>query len=68
MLSRAGQYGPSEPPMKLFLQTTMIFFGTLIAAALVALGAPGHAEVEMAIQASPAVEIVSLLGLDHLAR
>lgn len=54
--------------MKLFLQTTMIFFGTLIAAALVALGAPGQAEVEMAIQAPPAVEIVSLLGLDHVAR
>ena len=53
--------------MKLFLQTTMIFFGTLIAAALVALGAPGHAEVEMAIQAPPAVEIVSLLGLDQVA-
>ena len=54
--------------MKLALQTAMVFFGTLIAAALVALGAPGHAEVEMAVQASPAVEIVSLLGLDQLAR
>lgn len=50
--------------MKLLLQTTMIFFGTLIAAALVALGAPGHAEVEMAAKA-PAAEIVSLLGLDE---
>jgi hypothetical protein len=49
--------------MKLFLQTTIIFFGTLIAAALVALGAPGDAEVQMAVQAPPAAEIVSLLGL-----
>lgn len=52
--------------MKLLLQSAIVFFGTLIAAALVALGAPGNAEVEMAVQTSPAAEtVVSLLGLDH---
>ncbi|MBE7369488.1 hypothetical protein [Ramlibacter pallidus] len=51
--------------MKLLLQSSMIFFGTLIAAALVALGAPGEAEVQMAVQAAPAVEIVGLLGLSQ---
>ena len=51
-------------PMKLFLQSTMIFFGTLLAAALVALGAPGDAEVQMAIQTPAADTVVSLLGLD----
>jgi hypothetical protein len=49
--------------MKLFLQSTMIFFGTLLAAALVALGAPGDAEVQMAIQPPAADTVVSLLGL-----
>ncbi|MGE4241849.1 hypothetical protein [Ramlibacter sp.] len=32
--------------MKLFACTLIIFFGTLMAAALVALGEPGQAEVE----------------------
>lgn len=51
--------------MKLFVQSAMIFFGTLLAAALVALGAPGEAEVQMAIHSPPAAEgVVSLLGLD----
>jgi hypothetical protein len=49
--------------MKLFVQTTMVFFGTLLAAALVALGEPGSAEVQM-VQAAPAEQLVSLLGLD----
>ena len=49
--------------MKLFLQSAIVFFGTLLAAALVALGDPGHAEVQMATQAQPAAEtVVSLLG------
>jgi hypothetical protein len=52
--------------MKLFLQSVMVFFGTLMAAALVALGAPGNAEVEMAAQTgSSAATVVSLLGLDY---
>lgn len=45
--------------MKLFLQTSMIFFGTLLAAALVALGEPANAEVEM-VQA-PGHELVATL-------
>ena len=50
--------------MKLFLQSAMVFFGTLLAAALVALGDPGHAEVQMAVQTPPAAAtVVSLLGL-----
>jgi hypothetical protein len=49
--------------MKLLLQSSMVFFGTLIAAALVALGQPASAEVQMSAQ--PDVTIVSLLGLDE---
>jgi hypothetical protein len=49
--------------MKLFVQSTMIFFGTLLAAALVALGEPATAEVQM-VQSTPSVELVSLLGLE----
>jgi len=51
--------------MKLFVQSAMVFFGTLLAAALVALGEPGNAEVQMASQTGPSAAIVvSLLGLD----
>jgi hypothetical protein len=52
--------------MKLFVQSAMVFFGTLLAAALVALGEPGHAEVQMASQTGSSAEVVvALLGLDH---
>jgi hypothetical protein len=47
-------------PMKLFVQSTIVFFGTLLAAALVALGQPASAEVQMA---QPDTMLVSLLGL-----
>jgi hypothetical protein len=51
--------------MKLFVQSTIVFFGTLLAAALVALGEPATAEVRMIAQAEPAASTVaSLLGLD----
>ncbi|MES2936200.1 MAG: hypothetical protein V4864_00875 [Pseudomonadota bacterium] len=33
--------------MKLFLESLMVFFGTLTAAALVALGEPGSAELAL---------------------
>jgi hypothetical protein len=33
--------------MKLLVESAMVFFGTLLAAALVALGEPAQAEVEM---------------------
>lgn len=49
--------------MKLFVQSTMIFFGTLLAAALVALGEPGAAEVQMASLPLPD-QVVALLGFD----
>ena len=48
--------------MNLFVQSAMIFFGTLLAAALVAFGAPGQAELAMAVP-TPAGSVVSLLGL-----
>lgn len=46
--------------MKPVLQTLAIFAGTLVAAALVALGAPADAEVDMA---SAAPVVVAMLGL-----
>jgi hypothetical protein len=49
--------------MKLVLQTAFVFFGTLMAAALVALGEPGKAEVQMAVQAPPEI-VASLFGLE----
>ena len=52
--------------MKLFVQTSIVFFGTLLAAALVALGEPGNAEVQMSMVTPPdaAVTVASLFGLD----
>ena len=35
--------------MKLFIQSSMIFFGTLMAAGVVALGEPSQAQVAVAI-------------------
>jgi len=51
--------------MKLFVQTAIVFFGTLLAAALVALGEPGKAEVQMAVQAMPAETVALLFGLQE---
>ena len=48
--------------MKLLLQTAIVFFGTLIAAAVVALGEPGNAEVQMALQSPPEL-VAGLFGL-----
>jgi hypothetical protein len=50
--------------MKLFVQSAFVFLGTLLAAALVALGAPGKAEVDMAVQAPPPEMVASLFGLE----
>ena len=51
--------------MKLALQSTMVFFGTLLAAALVALGEPGNIAVQLAGTDRASGEVVaSLLGLD----
>lgn len=38
--------------MKLFFETLIVFFGTLMAAGLVALGAPAGAELDMIEAAS----------------
>jgi len=52
--------------MKLFVQSAIVFFGTLIAAALVALGEPANGEVEMMVQASPPPQLVAtIFGLDQ---
>ena len=48
-----------ESPMKLFVQSAIVFAGTLLAAALVALGEPGEAEVQIAVQAPPADVLVA---------
>ena len=49
--------------MKFFV-SALVFFGTLLAAALVALGAPGNAEVQMTVQAPPPEVVASLFGLE----
>jgi hypothetical protein len=49
--------------MKIVIQSAMVFFGTLLAAALVALGEPAQAEVQMVVQTPPAEMVVGLLGL-----
>lgn len=62
-LQGAGSSGPRHT-MKLVIQSAMVFFGTLLAAALVALGEPAEAEVQMAAQTPPSAEmVVGLLGL-----
>lgn len=50
--------------MKLFVQSAMVFLGTLLAAALVALGEPAEAEVQMAMQAPPPELVAGLFGLE----
>lgn len=50
--------------MKFFLQSAIVFFGTLVAAAVVALGAPGNAEVQMAVQAPPPELVAALFSAD----
>lgn len=64
-LCEAGA-GATLDSMKVFVQSIMVFFGTLLAAGLVALGEPASAEVRM-LAAAPEVDtaIVSLLGLDE---
>ena len=50
--------------MKLLVQSTMVFFGTLLAAALVAVGEPASAEVQMVQAPQTDAIVVSLLGLE----
>lgn len=51
-------------PMKLLVQSAMVFFGTLLAAALVALGEPASAEIRMVQAPQADAVVVSLLGLE----
>lgn len=48
--------------MKLAVQSSIVFFGTLLAAALVALGEPASAEVQMANPGPVDAVIVSVWG------
>ena len=48
--------------MKLFFDTLIVFFGTLMAAALVALGEPAGAELEMANAAAAPQAHASLVA------
>ena len=51
--------------MKSFFRSLMVILGTLLAAALVALGEPGAAEVRMAAQSAPAGQVLAaLLGVE----
>ena len=50
--------------MKLFLQSSIVFLGTLLAAALVALGEPGDAAVQMAVQSPPPQLVAALFDLN----
>jgi len=59
------QFRRPPHPMKLVLQSAIVFFGTLLAAAVVALGEPGTAEVRMAQTPLAAETVVSLLALDE---
>lgn len=50
--------------MKLILQTVVVFLGTVLAAALVALGEPGRAAVQIAVHSPPPQLVAGLFGLD----
>ena len=50
--------------MKLYLRSALVFIGTLSAAALVAMGAPANAEVQVATQAAPPEVVAGLFGLE----
>lgn len=50
--------------MKLLVQSTMVLFGTVLAAALVALGEPATAAVQMVQAPQADAIVVSLLGLE----
>lgn len=51
--------------MKLLIQSSMIFFGTLIAAAVVALGEPAQADVALASSASRSTSQRAQQGKSH---
>jgi hypothetical protein len=52
--------------MKIILiRSLAVVLGTLLAAALVAIGAPGDAEVQMAVQGAPSAELVASLFVEE---
>lgn len=50
--------------MKLLVQSTLVFVGTVMAAAAVAFGEPASAEIQMVQAPHTDVIVVSLLGLE----
>ncbi len=60
----SGTLPATKYPMKLLVQSTLVFFGTLLAAALVALGEPASAEIRMVQAPQADAIVVSLLGLE----
>jgi hypothetical protein len=50
--------------MKLLAKSALVLFATLLAAALVALGEPGAAEVRVAQAAPDTATVVSLLAVE----
>ena len=55
----------SDNDMTVLIRSLMVFLGTLLAAALVAIGAPGAAEVQIAVQGTPGAEMVASLLVDE---
>ena len=51
--------------MNVLIRSLVVFVGTLLAAGLVALGAPAEAEVQMAVQGAPSAELVASLLVDE---
>ena len=51
--------------MTVLIRSLMVFLGTLLAAALVAIGGPGAAEVQIAVQGTPGAEMVASLLVDE---
>lgn len=63
-LQEEGGPIPATQAMKPFIQTAMVFAGTLAAATLVALGEPAQAEVQMVVQAPPPEMVAGLFGIE----
>jgi hypothetical protein len=60
---QARGFSARPHPMKLYFQFALVLVGTLAAAALVTLGAPANAEVQMAVQAAPPEMVASLFAV-----
>ena len=49
----------------ILVRSLAVVLGTVLAAALIALGAPGDAEVQMAVQGAPSAELVASLLVEE---